>query len=364
MTDEELKTGEVGASQGTSWGAVLRALLLFFMGFVAAAAALHFVIGDDLTLYAAARSEKLELLKRSGHGATSAMLGSSHVNQGFDPREFDATLAGTSLAAHSINLGIDGGTQIEQRDMALAFLRGLEPAKDGGPCFVMLEQNATPSFSSMFNSHPRQINILGWRALGLVLQFPPEGYRRPNQIHRRLMLLNAAFDHEVNLGMLSNRIFRPALNESVIREETMNDQRGLHHVSSNAMEQADVERVWSQRHVPPRAVPADLQRGDATIMEDLHRAPNGDRAQMVWVVMPRLNDLSAFHVFPSSESTSFGAVPILDLARPDLFPELYDRSLWVDSQHLNEEGSTVFSRILAKQLLDWSRDHPMRGCGG
>lgn len=357
-------SAETQQTSPTGQGTIVRAVLLFLLGFFLSAAVLHLLIGNPLSLYAVERSEKLEMMRRSNYAYSTAIFGSSHVQQGFDPRVFDATLAGTPIAVRSFNLAIDGGAQIEQRVMALDFLDHLKPPPPNQPCFVMLEATADPTFATYFSSHPRQINILDWRALRLILQFPPDGYKRPNQIHRRLISFSVAFNHLINMGMLSNRIFRPPYRENTILSETANDQRGMHHVPTNIYEQADLAHAFSRRVSVPPARPAQLFQGNATIVQDLHSAPNGDRVQLVWVVMPLLGDLVRYKVYPPYQATSFGEIPILDLGRPDLYPQLYDRSLWVDSQHLNEQGSQLLSRLLAQQLLAWAHDHPVHGCGG
>ncbi len=345
-------------------GAIAKSLLLFLAGFVVCAAFLHLLVGNTLALYGAERSEKLEILRRSGFAYSSAIFGSSHVHQGFDPRAFDATLAGTPLAVRSFNLGVDGGVIVEERVMALDLLKHLKPPPGDKPCLVMLEANATPTFDLYFTSHPRQINILDAQSLRLLLAFPATGYTRMTKLHHRLAAFTAAFYHAIDMGMLSNRIFRPSFNEDSIRKETADDQRGIHFVPSTVGERSDLADAWRKRRFPPDRIPATLSPGHRMLMEELHRAPNGDRVQFVWVVTPMLMDLAIDDIYPPSEKTSFGDVPIIDMGRPDLYPELYDRSLWTDSQHMNEQGSKVFSRVLAQQLLAWSHDHPVHGCGG
>jgi hypothetical protein len=347
--------------------AIAGAVLLFLAGFALMAAFMHLLAGNTLELYARDRSEKLEILRRSGYPYTSAIFGSSHIHQGFDPRAFDATLAGSPLATYSVNLGIDGGSVMEERVMALAFLDHLKPAANvqpsSQPCLVMLETNAPNAFAIMYVSHPRQINILDWQSLRTVLELPPEGYVRPNQLHHRLSTLTAAFYHAIAMGMVSDRIFRPPFDEPTIDYETVDDRRGMHHLLEQNG-QHDIDHAFSRRHFPPTPVPAQLSTGNASIMQDLESSPNGKRVQLAWVVMPVLHDLEKYDVFPPSEPTTFGEVPIFDMGRPDLYPQLYDRSLWADSQHMTEPGSQLFSRLLAQQVLAWSQAHPVPGCGG
>jgi len=342
--------------------AIAGAVLLFLAGFAVMAAFMHLLAGNTLDLYAVDRSEKLEILRRNGYPYNSAMFGSSHVHQGFDPRVFDATLAGSRSATYSFNLGIDGGSVIEERVMALGFLDRLKPTSASQPCFVMLEANAPKAFAAMYTSHPRQINILDWESFRVALQLPPTATFGRTK-HYRLTTFSGAFYHAIAMGMLSDRIFRPPFKEESIQAETVDDRRGVHHFTEK-YGQDDVERALSRQHFPPTAVATQLPKGNATIMEDLQNSPNGKRVQLVWVVMPLMRDLEQYDVYFPTEPTSFGEVPVLDMARPDLYPQLYDRSLWEDGAHMNEQGSILFSRLLAQQLLSWAQAHPVHRCGG
>lgn len=347
-------------------GSIFRAILLFLGGFVLAATGLHWFVANPFGLYSSERSEKLEILRRNNFAYSSAMFGSSHVQQGFNPGSFDAGVAGTALDVHSYNLGVDGGSQPEQLLIAQYFLAHLKLPPEPRPCLVMLEATAPSTFSRFFGPQPREINMFDWRALRLTLQFPGLPRDRTTFLyrsHQNFMLLEAAFDNSINLGMLSNRIFRPAYDEDAIEFETKDDQRGQHFIQPNAASEADVNRSFGLRHFPPEAIGEMMSEGNKTVMEELHNSPNGDRVQFAWVAMPELGDLIRYKLYPSTETTSFGEVPIFDLARPDLYPELYDRSMWLDNQHLNAQGSKLFSALLAQQMLTWFSNHPIHSCG-
>ena len=350
---------------GTGWGAILRATCLFVVGFFLATAAIHPFVRDSLGLYASERSEKLEMERRNHFQYSSAAFGSSHVEVGFDPRAFDAGLAGTSLAVHSFNLGLSGGAQVEQRVMALDFLDHLKPPPAGQPCFVLLEATAPPTFSLLFTTHPRQINILDWRSEELARQFPEPQTTRLHILHLREAALEPAIYHLISMGMLSNRIFRPPYDEAMIAEKTKNDHRGLHVVPETALADKDVDRSFALALPVPQPVASGLEEGHRMLIEELERAPHGNKVQFVWVAFPELDDLMQYKVLPDSEMTPLGEVPILNLARPDLYPQLYEHAMWRDNQHLNEQGAKAASALLAKLLLNWSHDHPVqRNCGG
>lgn len=348
-----------------SGSTLLRTIFLFVAGFAIAVALLHFVVSDSLSLYGSDRSEKLEILRRSGFGYSSAIFGSSHAQQAFDPRVFDATLAGTPLGVRTLNMGIGGGSHPEQRLVALYFLKHLKPPPQGTPCLVLLEASAPSRFSLMFVSHPRQVNIMDWRSAEIAYDFALPPMNTTRYLHLREATFEPALYHSINLGMLSNRIFRPPYNDDLIEKETRDDQRGLYNPPPDQYSDADVKHGYARAFPVARAVPAHMEQGHTMIIEDLERAPNGDKVQFVWVAFPRLDDLRTYAVLPESQMTSRGEVPIIDLARPDLYPQLYERSLWLDSQHVNAEGAKVVSALLAKKLLEWAGTHPVRqNCGG
>jgi hypothetical protein len=352
-------------NSGLGAGKILRAVLLFIAGFAVGAAGIHLLLRDPLELYGAERSEKLEILRRSGFGFSSAIFGSSHVQQGFDPRAFDAGLEGTPFQVQTLNLAADGGSQVEQRAVSLYFLDHLRLPTSGQPCLAMLEASAPPTFHPSLTSHPRQINIIDLPSLELVRHFALPQTTRLRQLHLAEMTWEAFFYHEINMGMLSNKIFRPPFNEALIAEETKNDQRGMQNEAQSAWMKADVENSFAHALPVPVAKPGQLEAGHAMLIEELEQAPHGDKVQFVWVVMPGLEDLEEYKVYPASVSTSFGEVPILDAGRPDLYPELYDRSVWLDNQHLNAQGAKLASQVLARLFLAWAHDHPVRqNCGG
>jgi hypothetical protein len=343
---------------------IIRALILFLAAFAVTAALLRLFLPLPIELYGAERSEKLVILQRNHYVYTTAAFGSSHMNQGFDPRAFDAALVGSPLAIHSFNLGLDGGAQAEQRVMALEFLRHLQPSA-AAPCMVLLEANAPPIFAPWFTDHPRQINILDWHSRNMEYSFTV--FPRPHLHHLHLVLLSyeAAFFHTINLGMLSNRLFRPPFDETRIQDQTVDDRRGLRVRLADAPERAEFTRVYTGRPASPTPRPTQLESGHSILIQDLHRSLNGDRVQFVWVVMPQIDDLYTYPVYPDSQKTAFGDVPVLNLARPDLYPQLYRPELWTNNQHLTEAGAKLASQLIASLLLQWSKTHPMQlKCGG
>ena len=155
----------VVVESGPGKGRIAASLGLFLLGFCVMAAMLHVLVRDSLHLHADIRSEKLLIMQQWQGRAVSSSFGSSHMHDGFDPRAFDDELQGTAFATRSINGAVAGGSQSEQRVMALEFVRGLRwpPVDTGGQspqaCLVLLEITAGANFTNDHLVHPRAINI-------------------------------------------------------------------------------------------------------------------------------------------------------------------------------------------------------------
>jgi hypothetical protein len=82
--------------------------------------------------------------------------------------------------------------------------------------------------------------------------------------------------------------------------------------------------------------------------------------QFMYVATPRLEDLKSAPDYPAEIEGPAGPVPIFNLARPDLYPELYQPQNWRNAHHLNHDlGAPLFSRLLASQVRSWLGTHPV-----
>ena len=338
-------------------------LLLLLIGFFAGAALLHLLVLHPLSLYGAERSEKLAMLQQQHYAFQSAAFGSSHIHLGFDPRVFDRALAGTPLATRSVNLGLNGGAHVEQRVMAQDFLEHLQPSP-AHPCLVFLEATAPPDFSLQYASNPRRINIYGNATITLARSFPVPGNTRLHMLRLRAAAYEAWIDHAINLGMLSNRIFRPTLQQNRLDQESANDRRGFDFEPASDWGRHQIDTMFKERPTLPKVVPRSLDPGLLPMIESLHRAPNGNGVQFLWLATPGLEDLTTTYLYPASQHTSFGEVPVIDLGRPDLHPELYQPALWADDQHLTEGGAALLTGYIAQSVLEFDKEHRIRQhCG-
>ena len=352
-------------------GRIAASLGLFLLGFSLTAAVLHGLVRDSLWLHADIRSEKLLIMKEWQGKAVSGSFGSSHMHNGFDPRAFDAALQGTALATRSINEGVAGGSQSEQRAVALEFVRGLRwpPTRTDGAaphaCFVLLEITAGANFTNDHLVHPRAINIYDWRTARFVAQLTDAGMGWWRRLGRVGYAVAAMGLHYMNVGMVSSKIFPAPVDHDGFLKETENDRRGM---IVDEMTPAIVDYVAAEFSKQPKVSRASMQAvlpGNIELLQELNNASMVRNVQFLYVVMPMVADLREHPVYPATIAGPEGPEPILNLARPDVYPELYQVQYWHDDAHLNEAGAGFASRLLAEQIKAWYARNPAAArCGG
>jgi hypothetical protein len=364
------ETREVAEGRPTK-GRIAMSLGLFLLGFCVMAAMLHGLVRDSLHLHADIRSEKLLIMKEWQGRAVSSSFGSSHMHDGFDPRVFDAALQGTALATRSINEGVAGGSQSEQRTMALEFVRELRwpPASTAGAapqaCFVLLEITAGANFTNDHLVHPRAINIYDWRTARFIAQLTGSSMGWTQRLGRVGYAVAATGLHYMNMGMVSSKIFPAPVDRDGFLKETMNDRRGL---IVDEMTPAIVDYVAAAFAKQPKVSRAAMQTvlpGNIELLQELNGASPVRNVQFLYVVMPMVSDLTEYPVYPATIAGPEGPEPILNLAQPNVYPQLYQAKYWHDDAHLNEEGAGLVSRLLAEQIKAWYARNPAAArCGG
>jgi hypothetical protein len=135
--------------------------------------------------------------------------------------------------------------------------------------------------------------------------------------------------------------------------QTSADRRGLHDVEFNSLDNLEVVRKLAQKDRAPRPTEVVLVPGNYELLSDLRAASRDKDLQFVYLVSPSLSNLVDFPVFPTCIATPGGKEPIINLARPDRFPELYRHSYWHDDSHLNEAGASVATKFFADELKKW-----------
>jgi hypothetical protein len=343
---------------------VARLCVLFAAGFLVCIAMIHLVLPAPLSLHAAIRTEKLLLLEQWSGRASSAIFGSSHVHNGFDPRPFDAALKDTPIATTTVNLGVVGGSQAEQRAMAIRFAEQLRPVPDK-TCFVVLELNARTNITDRQLVHPRSINLYDWQTVRFVSQLSTRILGRARAAGQIAYALAASGLHYSNVGMLSSMIFAPPADEQKMIHQSMNDRRGLTEAAFLPTDHDDVRRQIGSAPPTPSVEPRTLLPGHYELLSELRQRSAVRNVRFVYWVSPRIADLRTYPDFPDSIDVDGVTSPILSTARPDIYPQIYRPENWSDESHLNDRGAALVSKVLAEQMLAWYRDHPQpMGCDG
>jgi len=333
---------------------IVASVAMMSIGFVLTAAIVHLSIRNPLRLYAEIRSEKLAILDQWRGRESSAAFGSSHVDDGFDPRAFDAELRGTAAETTTLNLGISGGSQTEQAVVAKKFIDSLpDPGKDSQARFVLLEITAGANFTNDHLFHPRAINIYDLPIVRLAVDYSNPrklGWRRA--IGRSGFSLLAGLLHYTNVGMLSSSIFSAPLNEELLASQTGDDRRGLtpNHLAAPGSPESRADQQLFAAGGVPRPEPGEVLDGHYALLRYLADAARRKHVQLVYFVAPRLDNLITYSVFPESIKGPLGPVLILNEGQPALHPELYRAGLWHDPTHLTEAGAAIFSKLLADDL--------------
>jgi len=328
------------------------ALACAMLGFVGICCLLRLLIPAPINLYAEIRSEKIALAMQWAGIVSVAAFGSSHVDCGFDPRSFDGAILPAAGRPISLNLGIAGGSQVEQTAVAREYQRivATSPAPRHAHILLM-EANSGVNFTGQFITHPRSINIYDADALRLALQFSDPKLGQVRAIGRSLVAIGASVLHFMNVGMLSGQIFRPPLNAALVKTQTAADRRGLSPPPPSPIDVKDTRDIYALMATltsKPRSSPALITSGLCSEATSLIRDREGEaRYAVIFFVTPKLTDLQSYQTYPNAIACGGHAVPIINVALPEAYPELYDPKLWHDINHLNESGAAVFSRLLA-----------------
>jgi hypothetical protein len=340
---------------------ILASLGMAFLGFLLTAGVLHAAMQDPLYLHADMRSEKLYLLHQWRGNMFTAAFGTSHVHNGFDPRVFDATLLGTPAATHTANLAVEGGAQSEQYLMAREFLRNLEAPHQPQPCTVILELSAGAAFPPDKLVHPRSINLYSWPISHLMTHFVTPGMSPLQRLWRNGFAFTELGLHYTNVGMLSNEIFQPPLNQELIQSETEDDRRGQIVLPYHASYIPRAEQLLRNMPATPTVSDGSIVPGNTEMVQLLAQAAPRRNVSFVYLYMPAIEDKDKIRNFPDHLTVAGPhgplTVPIVNLARSDLYPQIYNPQIWYDGDHVDGQGAQLVTRIFAQQLRSWYAAH-------
>lgn len=333
----------------------------FAVGFWIVAVAINLSLPPAFLRHVTERGQKLSLIDDWRGRATSAAFGTSRVHNGFSPAAFDAEFADAPYALTSLNLGLFGGSQTEQRALAREFLARLKPpSMRPSVCLVMLELNAGLNFQLVNLLHPRSIDVYDLNTIRFVASFSDHTVSRLRQIGRLGFAVTSGILHLVNIGALSSRLFDPIVQPDPVAD----DQRGLLPVLADVNDARGVADAFRQRSAGPMSVEIPLLPGNQSLLIDLASASLVPNVQFIYFVLPSLDALTKIPIYPPSLEGPEGPVPIINLERPDRYPELFKPEAWGNPGHLSALGAVLASRILARRVREWLSSQPsLPRCG-
>lgn len=333
----------------------------FALGFWIVAGAINLLSAPAFLRHVADRSPKLALIDDWRGRATSAAFGTSRVHNGFSPAAFDAEFANASYAVTSLNLGLFGGSQTEQRALARQFLTRLKPPS-GRPsvCLLMLELNAGLNFQLVNLLHPRSIDVYDLDTIRFVASFSGQNVSVPRRIGRLGYALVSGALHLANIGVLSSVWFDPLSASDAIAA----GQRGLLPVPMDENGIRAVANAFDQHSGQPVTVDVPLVPGNKRLLANLASASRISNVQFVYFVLPTLDALNTVPNYPPILDGPEGPVPIINLARPDRYPALFKPEAWANPGHLSPSGAALASTILAREIREWLSGQPsLPKCG-
>jgi hypothetical protein len=335
------------------------------IGVALTAAAIHPVIREPLRLYSEARSEKFYILDHSPGTDTVAAFGSSRIHFGFDPETFDREMGTRGHPETSINLAIYGGSQTEQRAMAREFLRDGSSGNKCSNCVIMFEYNAGGNLQPENLINPRAINLYNFDTAQFAINYSGPEVGRLQRAERAAYAVVGELLHGLNVGMLSNAVFKPPLNQKLLADFTDDGRRGRTIASPRKQDELAVEDFCRQHPRPPvAAMPELVPPGAHELLADTTQAAPGRQVRYIYIVSPLVNSLEEMKELPCTLQGPSGPVPIFNFNRPDRYAELFVPAMWHDLSHLSPLGAKTFSKLLAGEVSAWLDGAQPTGCGG
>jgi hypothetical protein len=332
---------------------VVGRIAIAFTAFLLTAAAIHLALGDPWRLYAEGRSEKIAMLHALRGQIDAVAVGTSRIEEGFDPAVFDAAFADGPYSVASLDLGLPGGSQTEQRAMAEEALRTLRAPDGHAACLLIMELNAGVNFPPEDVLHPRSIDVYDADTIRFAEAFGGDATGTYERLGRLGFALIAGAAHYVNSGMLSAWLFHPgdARNPAAALES----RRGQRVTEASAADHREVAEAFAHRG-DTKLANAGFMPGNRELLADVAATASAS-SQILYVVTPKLDDLTTTYVYPDEMNGPAGAVPVINMARPDLYPELYQPRYWRNAGHLDAAGAALFTRLLGQQINLWLASH-------
>lgn len=340
--------------------ASLRNVLAFGAALAAGAAVLHplvpFPVLDEV-------QPKLDYLAAHPGEFDTFFFGSSRVYHHVLPSIFDQLTAEAGVPTRSFNFGIDGMYQPETGYFLEHFLRlhsrGLRWVfVETTPVHAALEKDETGTIRGMY-WHDLLRTKWEWRSA--LLHYPPARHpvwasrlARWSNIHADFWPHLIAFaERSLNFGGVVDAVQAKLGVEGKAPPKPPYDGYDVAK-RPEQMEpagQSQYEQQLAKRKTQPPIIDyadAVSQEAFRTLLEKIERETG---AKVVLIGSATLN-LRHFHPQPE------GRWPVLDFWDVTKYPELYDVAVRQDTDHVNQAGARIFTRLLAERFCQEVAQRP------
>ena len=323
--------------------------------------------------------------QRYAAGAAEAelvVIGSSRVEAGLDAGELERSLRTAGRPVRVLNYGVSGLRGLEQTHVLREVLaqRGARlrwVVLEAWPPGITIRRNTDYSTSAM-GVNARAIS---WHTTDVTRRalVAIAGFDLP--LAERLDLASHHLDlwarRTWNLGLASERLPEPPRRPRTVlrggpvlpgpgmqagekpglgRKPGLDGKRGLGRKWKSAWS-ADQYARRATRVAEDNLLQVDLDALDLELFAERERLALGAGVQLIYLTMPGetgspevLRMAEAGHL--DRDGGARDRPPLLHLNDPVRYPELFDPALRKTPAHLNPEGAEVFSRLLAKRLLE------------
>lgn len=307
---------------------------------------------------------KIEHLARHHDDYDTLLLGSSRIAYQIIPSIFDAETTAHALPTRTFNAAIAGMNPPEDAYFLDTILR--HPPRSLR--WVVLELASLGTGVDRTRGTIRSVYWRDWERTALVfrrllaprIDSKKTGWKFTRQRlveewPRLLDFLEMWGERATNLGRgtpFTDRLLKP---HAPAEETTFEDGGWVRADRPEPMAGSDLAE-YQRELAERREKPAVEHSSDAVSQESLARMIGkierlGARAVLV---VPPTTSKRNFVPLPATMSRSL----VLDFSDIEKFPELYRLEHRLDTDHLNTEGSKIFSRLIARRIAEESRAHP------
>lgn len=332
-----------------TWRRVLRGTLcsaLFLTALISCCAVLKYALPerDDIPVL----SDKLEDLAKRGAEVDTLFIGTSRVYHQVDPAHFDTRMKELGHSTCSYNLAADGMNFPETFYVLDRALKSTPHLK-----LVVLEVGSMQHVDNQIFSEG-SVRSVYWRDWPRTWTIAKSIWRNPARDAEPTSVWTEKLWHQFelmalnmsNLGYGAGHLER-WLSPKKAEKERSGPDRGYAPIQRQ-MSKSDLaifrERMKSKRsleELPLRADPELRERFDELVAALRNRG-----VETCFVYYP------AFRRDRPEVPSQAGSrpVPVLDFDNPTAFPDFFREEYYYDTAHLNQKGSTLFTRSLAESV--------------